>query len=125
MRPKNNRETARALVIYFSFLQRNLVVLLKAIYSTISQGVKNEVRANFLATQLDHANKKRQIDQEKATEDAINFVLNNYDVENVNILVVWSESWHAGLIGLIAGKIAEKFNKSGKRTQIRKAKDPK
>ena len=72
---------------------------------------KNEVRANFLATQLDHANKKRQTDQEKATEDAINFVMNNYDLDNTNILVVWSESWHAGLIGLIAGKIAEKFNK--------------
>ena len=49
--------------------------------------------------------------QEKATEDAINFVLKNYDIDNTDIIVVWSESWHAGLIGLIAGKIAEKFNK--------------
>lgn len=72
---------------------------------------KNETRANFLATQLDHANKKRQIDQEKATEDAINFVIRNYDLETTKVIVVWSEEWHAGLIGLIAGKIAEKFNK--------------
>lgn len=71
----------------------------------------NEVMANFLANQLNNANKKRQDQQEKATEFAIKYVKDNFDLDNEHILVVGAEDWHPGLIGLIAGKLAETFNK--------------
>ncbi len=71
----------------------------------------NETKASKLAKELDNANRKRQIQQEEATESAIKFVEDNFDLAKTHILVVGDESWHPGLIGLIAGKLAEKFGK--------------
>lgn len=71
----------------------------------------SDVIASMLANKLDYANKKRQEQQEKATNEAINFVNNEYDLENEHVIILASENWHPGLIGLIAGKIVEKFNK--------------
>lgn len=71
----------------------------------------NDITANFLANQLNNANVKRQDQQEKATQFAIQYVIDNFDLEKEHILVVGAEEWHPGLIGLIAGKLAEKFNK--------------
>lgn len=71
----------------------------------------NDITANFLANQLNNANVKRQEQQEKATQFAIKYVEDNFDLDNEHILVVGSDDWHPGLIGLIAGKLVEKFNK--------------
>lgn len=71
----------------------------------------NDITANFLANQLNNANVKRQDQQEKATNFAIKYVQDNFDLDKEHILVVGAEEWHPGLIGLIAGKLAEKFNK--------------
>lgn len=71
----------------------------------------NEIEANFLANQLNNANAKRQYEQEKATDFAIKYVQENFDLEKEHIIVVGADNWHPGLIGLIAGKLAEKFNK--------------
>ena len=72
---------------------------------------ENDVIAHFLASQLDNANRKRQEQQEKATNFAIEYVKNNFDLEKEHILLVGSDNWHPGLIGLIAGKLVETFNK--------------
>ena len=71
----------------------------------------SEAKAEKLAKELDNANRKRQIQQEEATEAAIKFVEDNFDLSQTHILVVGHETWHPGLIGLIAGKLAEKFGK--------------
>ena len=71
----------------------------------------NEITAHFLASQLESANRKRQDQQENATKKAIDLVNETYDLENEHILIVGSENWHPGLIGLIAGKLTEVFNK--------------
>jgi len=71
----------------------------------------SESRAEKLAKELDNANRKRQLQQEKAVEDAIAYVEQNFDLANTYILVVGHKEWHPGLIGLIAGKLVEKFNK--------------
>jgi single-stranded-DNA-specific exonuclease len=71
----------------------------------------SETKAEKLAKELDNANRKRQIQQEEATEAAIKFVEDNFDLSKTHILVVGHETWHPGLIGLIAGKLAEKFGK--------------
>ena len=72
----------------------------------------NETRAKFIAQQLDQANKKRQKDQEVATQEAIAMVNELYpNMEDTKIIVIGSPNWHPGLIGLVAGKIAESFNR--------------
>jgi len=71
----------------------------------------SETKAEKLAKELDNANRKRQIQQEEATDAAIKFVEDNFDLSQTHILVVGHETWHPGLIGLIAGKLAEKFGK--------------
>jgi len=72
---------------------------------------EDDITANLLANQLNNANTKRQEQQEKATTEAIHYVSENFDLENEHILIVGREEWHPGLIGLIAGKLAETFNK--------------
>ena len=72
---------------------------------------KNENRAKALAMQLDTANRRRQQQQEQVTEEAIEMVESQYDLENTHIIVVGAKGWHPGLIGLVAGKLAEKYGK--------------
>jgi single-stranded-DNA-specific exonuclease len=71
----------------------------------------NDVIAANLANQLNNANIKRQEQQEVAIQQAIKHVEEQYDLERDHIVVIGMEEWHPGLIGLIAGKIAEMFNK--------------
>ena len=71
----------------------------------------DKFQASQLAKELDNANRKRQIQQEEATEAAIAYVNQNFDLANTHVLVVGNEAWHPGLIGLIAGKLAETFGK--------------
>jgi single-stranded-DNA-specific exonuclease len=72
---------------------------------------ENDIIAANLAQKLESANHKRQEQQEKAFTEAINFVEETVDLENEHIIVLGREDWHPGLIGLIAGKIAEMYHK--------------
>ena len=72
---------------------------------------ENDIIAANLAQKLESANRKRQEQQEKAIAEAIEFVEQTVDLENEHIVVLGQEDWHPGLIGLIAGKIAEMYNK--------------
>ena len=72
---------------------------------------KDDITAANLAKQMNNANTRRQEQQEKATQQAIDFVERNFDLEKEHILILGEEDWHPGLIGLIAGKIAEMYNK--------------
>jgi single-stranded-DNA-specific exonuclease len=66
-------------------------------------------RAKFLAEQLNTANSRRQAQQEQAIQEA--FELIPKDIENHSILLIAAKGWHPGLVGLIAGKIAEQYGK--------------
>jgi single-stranded-DNA-specific exonuclease len=72
---------------------------------------KDDFTATMLASTLDNANKKRQEQQEKAFAKAIEYVEEHYDLVNEHIIVIGADDWHPGLIGLIAGKIAELYHK--------------
>ena len=72
---------------------------------------EDEFTAKSLASTLNTANTKRQKQQEENTQQAISIVETTYDLENENIIVIGSDNWHPGLIGLIAGKVAEMYNK--------------
>lgn len=66
-------------------------------------------RAKFLAEQLNSANSRRQAQQEQATQEALELIPD--DIENHSILLIAAKGWHPGLVGLIAGKIAEQYGK--------------
>lgn len=63
-------------------------------------------RAAFYADLLNKANDTRQRKEKQTVEEAIALV---GDVEDQHILVVAARGWHPGLIGLVAGKLAEQF----------------
>jgi single-stranded-DNA-specific exonuclease len=67
-------------------------------------------RAKFLAMQLDTANKRRQSKQEHMLSEALELVENEKLYEHP-VIVCWAKSWHPGLIGLVSGKLAEKYHR--------------
>jgi single-stranded-DNA-specific exonuclease len=72
---------------------------------------ENDFIASNLAQKLESANRKRQEQQEKAIVQAIEIVEEQFDAYKDHVIVLGKEDWHPGLIGLIAGKIAELYNK--------------
>jgi len=65
-------------------------------------------RALELAKQLDEDNKERQVIEKGIFDEALK--LAEKETEN-NVLVLASPNWHPGVIGIVASKITEKFNK--------------
>ena len=63
-------------------------------------------RAAFYADVLNKANDTRQKKEKQTVEEAIALV---GDPEDQHVLVVAAKGWHPGLIGLVAGKLAEMF----------------
>ena len=70
---------------------------------------RSDARAKFLAQQLDTANKRRQKQQESTTAEAMSLFESMPDWKDQKIIVVAAKSWHKGLVGLVAGKMAEKY----------------
>lgn len=72
----------------------------------------SETRAKQLAKMLDNANKERQKLLEQNVEEAISLVEGQADtLDDQKILVLSGANWRSGLVGLIAGKIAEKYGR--------------
>ena len=61
-----------------------------------------------IASELDHFNKERQI-LEKDLMDKVLNVLGNK--KNDSVLVIQGKNWHEGVIGIVASRIKDKFNK--------------
>jgi single-stranded-DNA-specific exonuclease len=69
---------------------------------------KNE--ANLIATKLEKHNIERKKLQEKIYKEALEF-LGKYSPELNTGIVLSSEYWHEGVIGIVASKIVEEFNR--------------
>ena len=70
---------------------------------------KNPTEVFKLATELDNFNKERK----KLLEaDLTKKILKNLsDVHNDPVLIIHGEKWHEGVIGIVASKLKDKFNK--------------
>ena len=64
-----------------------------------------------LAYQLEEANRVRQSLEQKILEDARRLVLEDPDGANRAALVLASDRWHPGVVGIVASKIVDEFNK--------------
>lgn len=67
--------------------------------------------ARSLAAQLDTENAKRQQEEADILEAARRRIERDPDIGAHNILVVWGDGWHRGVIGLVASKLVETFNR--------------
>lgn len=69
--------------------------------------VRNENQADALAQKLDQLNKERQSLTFSAVEQAITMVEASWN--KTSPIIVAHAEWHEGVIGLIAGKLTEKY----------------
>lgn len=62
--------------------------------------------AKQLALELFNLNKKRQEIESLMVDESISMI-----DENLNFICVFNPNWHVGVIGIVAGRLKEKFNK--------------
>ena len=67
---------------------------------------ENKERIFELARKINRENAKRQREEEKVFEEALTKV-----APDEPVVFVWDENWHPGLIGIVASKLANHFNK--------------
>ena len=68
-------------------------------------------KARLLAKELDNENKRRQIIQQAMVDEALLKVNAEADLKNENALVLANAGWHPGVVGIVASKIKEEFNR--------------
>lgn len=72
---------------------------------------KDEAEAAELAEFLDKQNRERQ-DVEKQIFAAVEEkIANEFDPERDAAIVVWSPGWHAGVLGIVASRVAHKYHR--------------
>ncbi|WLR49977.1 single-stranded-DNA-specific exonuclease RecJ [Bacillus tianshenii] len=65
--------------------------------------------AEFLAKQVDSLNKERQQVVQVMTEEAIAEVAELMEAENPSVIVIAREGWNAGVIGIVASRLVNRF----------------
>lgn len=70
---------------------------------------RDPVQARKLAAQLDGWNRERQTVERRATEEAREMFLKLDSLPPM--LVAWSASWHRGVVGIAAGRLAREFHR--------------
>lgn len=67
--------------------------------------------ASVIADELCITNKERQQTENLIFEEALKQIDNERDLENESVIVLASDHWHQGVIGIVASKITELFGK--------------
>ncbi|GHH97147.1 single-stranded-DNA-specific exonuclease RecJ [Neobacillus kokaensis] len=65
--------------------------------------------AELLAEEMDALNKSRQSIVNTIAEEAIAEVESNYPADRNKVLVIGKEGWNAGVIGIVASKLVERY----------------
>ncbi len=72
---------------------------------------EDEARATELALELCEINRERQVEENKIIEEAFEKINAEHDFENDPVIVLADESWHHGIIGIVASRITEKYSR--------------
>ncbi|MCG6916950.1 MAG: single-stranded-DNA-specific exonuclease RecJ [Deltaproteobacteria bacterium] len=67
--------------------------------------------AQLLAQQLEELNRQRQSVEDQLLAEALSLIEANKDYEQSSSLVLASPGWHKGVLGLVASRLTERFNK--------------
>jgi single-stranded-DNA-specific exonuclease len=70
---------------------------------------RNPILAKEIAEELEVENNRRKDITLQITSDAIHLVNTTCDLENENAIVLGHESWHPGVIGIVASRIKENY----------------
>ena len=65
--------------------------------------------AENIASYLCAVNRQRQVIENDIFKQAVEKIENEFDFENDRIIVLESDSWHLGVIGIVASKITERY----------------
>jgi len=71
---------------------------------------RDESEASQLAEQLERCNNERRAEQERIFAEAVEQV-GTKDISCARVLVLSGEGWNTGVVGIVAGKIREMFNR--------------
>jgi len=72
---------------------------------------EDKEEATRLAKMLDTENRNRQKIESKILEEALSKVEREVNFKHHKIIVLASEGWHAGVIGIVASRIADRFHR--------------
>ena len=72
---------------------------------------ETEEEANEIAVLLDKANRERQEAEQAIFEEAMDKVMKDPTFDKKQVIVLWGEGWHHGVIGIVASRICERFYK--------------
>lgn len=68
-------------------------------------------RAAKLATELDEENQRRQLIQQQVVDEALRMVNAKIDLTTDKAIVLAAQGWHQGVVGIVASRIKEEFNR--------------
>lgn len=71
---------------------------------------KDEKLASKIARDLDNENKTRKSIDEKTLKEALAMIETECDLENDKAIVLASEGWHLGVIGIVASRLVERYH---------------
>jgi single-stranded-DNA-specific exonuclease len=71
---------------------------------------KDERVATEIARKLDKENQRRKNIDEKTLGEALEQIRGMVDIENDRAIILASEGWHQGVIGIVASRLVEKFH---------------
>jgi single-stranded-DNA-specific exonuclease len=71
---------------------------------------RDEVQSNELAEIIERQNSLRQQEDQKTFHEACDIIEKKYkDINAASCLVISSDDWHPGVIGIVASKLVEKY----------------
>jgi len=80
----------------------------KAVHLLTSESLQ---QARSISRILESENEKRKNIDEGAFKEAIDLVQQEIDIKKSHILVLAKEEWHLGVIGIVASRLMEKYNR--------------
>ena len=71
---------------------------------------RDETEARTLMVEMEQHNDDRRVEQTRILEEAIEQV-ESKDLSNLRVLILSSEKWNSGVVGIVASKIAERYTR--------------
>jgi len=72
---------------------------------------RDDAEAARLADALETCNKERRLEQERITREALEQIASRKLDETTKVLVLSSQGWHPGVVGIVAGKIVDRYGR--------------
>lgn len=106
---KKNKKLTANFVSYTLAPRINAAGRMDTANTSVELFLSNDVRkANQLALKLCDTNKERQYQENKIADMAYEIIENN-DYIDKSIMVVDGESWHHGVIGIVASRVSDRY----------------